>query len=343
MKDYTYPYPWKGLSGTAEEMRFLAARFAEMSAREQHLVEGASQLQSIDTAADLIDLTEQLDCFAFYYGAADDGKLGDYIAKYRENATYAQLPFFDFARWGKDVREQHGGVYVSGGFVEQISPSRQIYDGENLSQMTGGNWSVKLKLASRYRPDGVWLKLPDHEIHTVEPDEAAVALGELGVDNLSHTILLESKCCLDNITITMEQYDDLDRLIQDGSNLGYVLEEQGQGMPCFEAHLRAAMELENCTRLDHALDISQNLACFDFIPEPQQRERYGRHLARQRGVVNPDSPAALYFDYEAYCKAEIERLGLKPCAQGYIARNDREFIFEFSSPPRQEQGLSLQG
>ena len=112
MKDYTYPYPWKGLSGTAEEMRFLAARFAEMSAREQHLVEGASQLQSIDTAADLIDLTEQLDCFAFYYGAADDGKLGDYIAKYRENATYAQLPFFDFARWGKDVREQHGGVFL---------------------------------------------------------------------------------------------------------------------------------------------------------------------------------------------------------------------------------------
>jgi hypothetical protein len=50
----------------------------------------------------------------------------------------------------------------------------------------------------------------------------------------------------------------------------------------------------------------------------------------------------MYFDYTAYCKAEIERLGLQPCAQGYIARNDREFTHEFSQPPQQEQGLSFQ-
>ncbi len=130
MKDYPYPYPWKELTGTAEEMRFLAVRFEEMSAREQYLLEGASQLQSIVTAADLIGLTEQLDSFAFYHGVTDDAALGSYVAKYHENATYTQLPFFNFSRWGKDVRERHGGVFVSGGFVEQISPCRQIYDGE---------------------------------------------------------------------------------------------------------------------------------------------------------------------------------------------------------------------
>jgi len=330
MKNYPYPYPWQELPSTPEEMAFLDRRFAEMSVREGYLLEGASRLQSIDNAADLINLIEQLDNFEFFYGSMDDSSLGDYYAKYRENATYAQMPYLDLKRWGADLRERHGGVFVSGGYVEQTSPCRQIYNGENLGQMTSGNGSVKLKLASCNRPEGVWVKLPDHEIHTIEPDEVAAALGELGVNKLSRTVLLEAKCCLDNITDLTDQYDSLERLIEDGNNLGYVLEECGQGMICFEERFRAAVELEGSTRLDEALDISQNLQCYDFIPEPQYWERFGRQLAQQRGIINPDSPAAMYFDYAAYCKAEINRLGLQPCSHGYIARNSQEFICEFS-------------
>lgn len=340
MKDYPYPYPWKELPGTREEMAFLDRRFTEMSIRDRYLIEGASQLQSIDTAADLINLTEQLDSFAFYYGATDNAALGEYAAKYRENAAYAQMPFLKLAQWGLDLREKHGGVFVSGGFAEQTSPCIQIYNGENLSQMAG-DWSVKLKLASEHRPEGVWMKLPDHEILTGEPDEVAIALGELGVKYLSQTVLLEAKCYFDNITDLANQYNLLEGLIQDGSNLGYVLEECGQGMIFFEEQFRAAMELEGCTRLDEALDISQNLRCYDFIPAQQHWEKFGQDLARKRKIIDPDSVIGLYFDYAAYCKAEIDRLGLKPCAHGYIARNSQEFIYEFSRSPR-GQGLSMQ-
>lgn len=119
MKDYPYPYPWKELPGTAEETAFLDRRFSDMSVRERYLLEGASQLQSIETAADLINLTEQLDRFAFYYNATDDKALGDYIAKYREKAACAQLPFLDLARWGRDAREQHG--VFGGGRVGQLA------------------------------------------------------------------------------------------------------------------------------------------------------------------------------------------------------------------------------
>ena len=345
MKDYPYPYPWKELPGTPEEKAFLHARFTEMSVRESCLVEGASQFQSIETAADMINLSEQLDCFAFYYGATDDDELGRYFAEYRDKVSPDQMQFLNLEQWGRDLRERHGGVFVSGGFVEQISPCSQIYNGENLGGMTGGSWSVRLKLASKYCPEGVWVKLPDYEISTGEPDELAVTLDEavpLRLNKLDLAVLLEAKCCLDNITDLKGQYESLEQLIRDSNNLGYVLDEQGQGMPCFEERFRAAMALEGCTRLDHALDISQNLGCYDFIPEPTKWEQYGRHLARQDRIINPDNPAAMYFDYTAYCKAEIERLGLQPCAQGYIARNDREFIYEFSRPPQQEQGLSFQ-
>lgn len=342
MKAYPYPYPWKELSGTAEETAYLERRFAEMSVRERYLLEGASQLQSVDTAADLINLTEQLDSFSLCLGATDDAALGAYAARYRERVPEKQIPLLDTARWGRDLREQHGGVFTSGGFVEQTSPLQQRYTaGDSLSGLAASDAAMRLKLASAHCPDGVWLMLPDHESVTGEPDELAAAREDLGVTGWDGAVLLEAKCCLWNIMTPASQYATLEQLVDAGNNLGYVLEEQGQGMPCFDEYFRAAMELEGCTRLDEALDISQNLNCYDFIPPEEHWEKFGRRIAERSGIVDPDSATAPYFDYAAYCRSEIERLGLKRCADGYIARNDRAFLHEFSKPAPQEQNLSL--
>jgi hypothetical protein len=226
--------------------------------------------------------------------------------------------------------------------VEQTSPLRQIYAaGDSLSKLTAGDAAMRLKVASAHCPDGVWLMLPDHEPVTGEPDERAAAREVLGVTGWDGAVLLEAKCCLWNITNPARQYATLEQLIDAGNNLGYVLEEQGQGMTCFDEYFRAAMELEGCTRLDEALDISQNLNCYDFIPSEEHWEKFGRRIAERAGIIAPNSTAALYFDYAAYCKSEIEHLGLKHCADGYIARNDQAFIHEFSEPSPQEQSLSL--
>lgn len=343
MKDYPYPYPWRELPGSDEEMRFLAARFETMSVRERSLLEGASQLQSIETAADMINLTEQLHCFSYYHGAINDEELGRYFAEYREKVSPDQMPFLNMEHWGRDLREMHGGVYVSGGFVAQTSPMAQVYEGTNPGSLTGGNFSVRLKLASEYCSEGVWVKLPDYELTTGEPDELAVALDEavpLRLNKLNQVTLLEVRCCLDNIPDLAGQYESLEQLIRDGNNLGYVLDERGQGMPFFEERFHAAMELEGCTRLDHALDISQNLGCYDFIPESSKWEQYGRYLANKNGMVD-GSAASKYFDYSAYCALEIDRLCLQVCTQGFIARNDREFLYEYSSQPRQGPELTM--
>ena len=342
MKNYPYPYPWKGLPGTAEETQYLGWRLSEMSVRERYLLEGASRLQSIDTAADLINLTEQLDSFSFCLGATDDAALGAYAARYRERVPEKEISLLDTARWGRDLRERHGGVFTSGGFVEQTSPLRQIYaTGDSLGRLTAGDAAMRLKLASAQCPDGAWLTLPDHEPVTGEPDELAAAREALGVTGWDGAVLLEAKCCLWNITNPASQYATLEQLIDAGNNLGYVLEEQGQGMPCFDEYFRAAMELEGCTRLDAALDISQNLNCYDFISAEEHWKTFGRRIAERSRIIDPDSAVAPYFDYTAYCRSEIERLGLKRCADGYIARNDQEFIHEFSDSSPREQTLSL--
>ena len=138
---------WKELPGTAEETRFLSWRLSEMSVRERYLLEGASQLQSIDIAADLINLTEQLDSFSLCLGATDDAALGAYAARYRERVPEKRIPLLNTARWGRDLRERYGGVFTSGGFVEQTSPLRQIYAaGDSLGRLTVGDAAMELKL-----------------------------------------------------------------------------------------------------------------------------------------------------------------------------------------------------
>ncbi|WP_312642917.1 hypothetical protein [Hydrogenoanaerobacterium sp.] len=340
MNDYPYPYPWKKLPGTAAEMAFLGERFAKMSIREHLLLEGSSQFVSIETAADLINLTEQLDSFTLYYGVKDDATLGKYIATYQHQATPDQLLFIDLNQWGRDIREKNGGVFVSGGYVERHYADHEVYTGKNLEQLTGESASVRIKVASGIQSAGLWVRLPDYEISTGEPDELSVAMSELGITKWSRAVLLEAECCLDNITDIANQYESLEELIRAGNNLGYVLAEQGQGMSFFHERFQAAMELEGCTRLDEALDISQNLDCYDFIPSEQHWEKFGRDLAQKRGLVHPSSPIGMYFDYAGYCKAEIEALNLQPCEDGYIARNEKGFIREFSKEP-QTQGQIL--
>ncbi len=65
----------------------------------------------------------------------------------------------------------------------------------------------------------------------------------------------------------MEQYDSVIELVRDGGNLGFVMEEQGQGEPYWLEKFAAALEYEGCRSLKFALDISQNLHCYDWVPK----------------------------------------------------------------------------
>lgn len=339
MREYPYPYPWRDLPGRQDELLFLETRFAEMSVLEQCQMEGAGQLESIETAADLINLTAQLYKFDFHLGAVDHKTLGLFVAEFRMKSTPHQYPFLDFERLGSYYHEEHGGTFTIAGYVEPSDTCFELYHGDNLAPMD--MTCIRIKLASKECPNGVWLNLPDERINNDEPHEFDVALDALKVPNWNRTIALETRCCFENLQNLAEQYDSVENLISDANNFAYVYEEAGQGQCCFYEHFRAAMELEGCTRLDHALDISQNLHCYDFVPCEEHWEKFGCSLARQNGIIREKSLLAAYFDYAAYAATEIERQGLAPCSHGYIRRNAQEFLYEFSSPATEELGMKF--
>lgn len=153
MREYPYPYPWRGLPGRKDELLFLEKRFAEMSVLEQCQMEGVGQIEQIETAADLINLTAQLHNYPFNAGATDAEALGRYIAEFRTKSNPKQYPYLNFKQIGADYHEKLCGVFTQNGYVEITGECREIYNGDNLAQMDSA--AIRIKLASKDCPENV--------------------------------------------------------------------------------------------------------------------------------------------------------------------------------------------
>lgn len=259
---------------TPEERDWLNLRTGQMSEKEKLLFNGAMLLSQPRTAAEVINLALQTDCFEALYPAGNRRALGLFVSKYMrdEYGGFAHLPkkdvgaIYQNGRAGVFVTDSRGG---QGAYVTREYPVRPLYDGTNLAQLTGADYSVRIRLSSPDCPDGVWVRMPDHaESSGGYPDELAIALDSIDAVSLEECTVQEIRCCLPGLEDILSQYGDtdFDKLLRDCTNMGYVLEEQWQGREHAMDHFLAALECEGCDRLDVAIDISQNLDCYDFLP-----------------------------------------------------------------------------
>ena len=272
-------------------------------------------------------------------------KLGEYYLRYEAEMPEAVLPYANLQQIGFRYEELHPGVFIGDCFV--VLPGRepkQTYDGTNLDKVQETDWSLRLRLAAPAVPKGAWACLPDHAF--AEPDsrlgEIALALRELKAETIQECELLEVRCSLPGITILQDEYDDLNDLIRDGNDLGFLLEEQGQGMPDFMEKFTAALEYENCHRLQEALDIAQNLHCYDFMRADDVGAFGKRELEKRGGFKNPLLRDCM--DTVGLGEALLEQQGyrLNVSETAYIRRNDREFQhLRMPAPPRHDWDMTM--
>ena len=271
--------------------------------------------------------------------------LGEYYLRYEAELPEAAIPYADLYQIGCRYEDQHPGVFIGDCFV--VLPGRepkQTYDGTNLDKVQETDWSLRLRLATPAVPKGVWVCLPDHAAAEVDGrlGEIALALRELKVGAIQECELLEARCSLPGITIRPEEYPDLGDLIQDGNDLGFLLEEQGQGMPDFLEKFTAALEYENCLRLQGALDIAQNLHCYDFMRAEDMGTFGKEELEKRGGFKNPLLRDCI--DTVGFGEALLEQMGyrLNTAETAYIRRNDREFQhLRTPEPPHQGWDMTM--
>ena len=103
-----------------DELNYLAHLLEEMTSDELEKLEAVMDAgEYTGSVRELINLTQNLDCFEFYPGVKDEEDLGRmYILEF----DALQIPehlvdYIDYEAYGRDVRINDGGHYAPGGYV----------------------------------------------------------------------------------------------------------------------------------------------------------------------------------------------------------------------------------
>ena len=182
--------------------------------------------------------------------------------------------------------------------------------------------------------DGVWVGFPDtgEYMDAAHPDELLLALDALEVESLTECIAVDVDCCLPQLEDILSQYSSAAELVRHAIDFGYAWGEQGQGEPRWLDKWQAVMELEDCHRLDYALDLAQNLHCYHFMPRDMELTDFGKTLAKQDGVYPKDELLASCFDAESYANQRMKNMGLSAAEHGFVSWNGTELVYEYSQP-----------
>ena len=321
------------LPGTTPEQAWVRDRLETLSAREGIVLTAAARRCPPECAADAINCLQSLDDYEVWTNTGSREALGMAFLRSRTKIPGNALPFVDLAATGEYCEGKFPGLFIENCYVEYPRQDpHPAYRSRDTPLPEDNDWSVMLKLASPAAPEGVWLRLPGHDGKPIqESDEAVLALDALNAKSLKDCTLLEARCILPEAGNLMRQYDSVTDLVRDGDHLGITLEEQGQGEPHWMEKFAAALEYENCRTLKFALDISQNLHCYNWVPSSDLAES-AVGLLLDAGM-SEDLIYSCGIDLAGYKSWLLENSGYMLTADesAYIIRNDQVFSYNYST------------
>lgn len=314
-----------------------SGRLQELMGKDSEELQATVLRMKPDVAVEAINCLMTLHDYEVCHPAGSYEALGHFFLQYESGVPKEALPFVDLAQLGRRYEDLHPGLFIGGSYV--IYPTKepeQPYTGHNLAELDDSDWSVRLKIASPEKPEGVWVRLPDYSlVNDDRAGEVELALLELKVDTIQECTLLDARCVLPEVKDLVSEYREVADLIYDGNDLGFLLDEQGQGMPHFSEKFHAALAYEKCTRLGAALDIAQNLRCYDFVPKEEIEsftEKYLESMGIEAGHMSLLSEC---MDRESYGRYLLAQQGYQQHAASgsFIRRNQLDFCYEHSQPP----------
>lgn len=334
------------LPGEEREQDWIRKRLGTLSTRESIVLAAAAQADPPENAAQAINQLQSLDEYRILLDAGSYEMLGRRHLMNDTAMPVDALPFINLGEVGRQYENDHPGLFIGSYYIQYPEkPPEPVYR-PGMALPADDGWSVKVKLASPTVPEGVWLRLPGpFEDGYEDTMEEVLALRELRVKRWDECALVDAACVLPEAGDLVAQYSDtVADLLYDGVELGLVLDQKGQGSPHFMDRYAAALALEGRHDLRLALDVSQNLNCYDWM-QRADLEASGMALLMDKGV-SEELIRASGIDLAAYRAHLLEQEGYTPTADGwgYIRRNANEFHYQFSTPaqPQEEPGLAMQ-
>lgn len=115
-------YDLLGEYESLDELNYLASRIEELDKYEWETFNAAVEMgEYTGSVKDLINLTENLDCYNFYSDIHNDEDLGYYWIEesgvYDTKAMGNLSSYIDYEAFGRDIRLDEGGTFTDNGYV----------------------------------------------------------------------------------------------------------------------------------------------------------------------------------------------------------------------------------
>ena len=158
-----------------DELNHLACLLSELDQSDLEKFEAVIDCGShTSSVADLINLTQNLDCYDFHPGVDNEEMLGRLYVEDMESLEVPDniKPYFDFEAYGRDISINENGHFAPGGYVTKVSDDfREVYHGPQdipaehrvlltPSFRSGSRWPLikKLLTVPQRRGSSGWLK-----------------------------------------------------------------------------------------------------------------------------------------------------------------------------------------
>ena len=164
-------YDYLGEYENIDELNHLAHLLKELSPSERETLEAVMDSgQHCGSVQDLINLTQNLDCYDFHPGVDNEEMLGRLYVEDMESLEVPDniKPYFDFEAYGRDISINENGHFAPGGYVtisgrSTTAPRTSPLDTGFLltpSFRSGSRWPLikKLLTVPQRRGSGGWLK-----------------------------------------------------------------------------------------------------------------------------------------------------------------------------------------
>lgn len=321
------------------ELNFLARRISSLEDYEKLTFNNcvAIEKNQLDMKK-IINITYNLkDCYTIN-GISNDKDLGEFYVENEmveelRDAPDEVLKYLDYKKIGRSYREAEKGEFIGGSYVVNHNIEfEEVYDGINLPeqpQETDYVFNLLLENGVEELKDntGQWLSFP------ASPEEINEILRHLKATSLDDCFIARSESILPRMDNSFSFSEDIEKI----SVLADRIKElKSQGML---PQYKAVLEFMDCTDIDLALDLAQNLDCFDFYPEMSSPEDYGRLALLKISGLKPDDIAFKYLEFIHYGCAMMEQDGASTTEYGLVLRNEKELALEYSQPPIEQQML----
>lgn len=315
---------------TIKELDFIAQRIDGFTESEAALFSGALDIESINTLADIINLTYSLDGYELYPDIFTTKELGQYLVESGEVQIHeSALSYVDYERVATEFEANNSGTYADAGYVIKTGGSMEhIYDGVTLPDVnTGKGYIFNLKLISQYKFDMLEepysLKLPTTDIALRQ------ARDHLRVKHFDECEIVDFDSPIAGLSNRLHIDGDIYSLNKLAQGIKEMLQNEGM-----MTKFLAALEVEMPEELCDALDITENLNRYELMPSSVANATdYAYHVLFESGRYEIDDEVKDFIDLGKYGSYKMEEDGVKKTAFGMIRRIDESF-------QEQEQGFT---